>query len=87
MRHLLALIDDNALVSICGVVVALSVPLNTWLSTRVLKRQKEGNHHTETIRKLASALADTPVDAPPEEVGERVTEALTDEEASHHEPG
>lgn len=85
MTHLLAFLDDNAVVSICGVVVALSVPLNTWLSTRVLKRQKEGNHHTETIRKLASALSDTPVDAPPEEIGERVTEAL--EEGGSHGPG
>lgn len=69
---------EATIAAVCGVAVALAVPLNTWLTLRMLRRQKEGNHHTETIRKLASALSDSPVDMPPEEVGERVAEALAE---------
>ena len=69
---------EATIAAICGVAVALAVPLNTWLTLRMLRRQKEGNHHTETIRKLASALSDSPVGMPPEEIGERVTEALAE---------
>lgn len=71
---------EGAVVAIGAALVAIAVPLNTLFLVVLNRRQKEGNHHTETIRKLASALADTPVGAPPEEVGERVTEALAVEE-------
>lgn len=82
MRWLLATVGSEELIAVCGVIVALAVPLNTFLTMRMLRRQKEGNHHTETIRKLASALSETPTGAPPQEVGERVTEAL-EEQGTH----
>ena len=72
------LVLDNTLVeAFLGVMVALAVPVNTFGLYLLNRRQKQGNHHTETIASLAKAIAKEDVTAmPPEELGERVSEAV-----------
>ncbi len=74
---------EGAIVAIGGALVALAVPINTLMLVILNRRQKEGNHHTETIRQLAAAVSneDVPGDLdkiPPEELGERVAEAAVE---------
>lgn len=77
----LALLSDSAIAAICAALVALAVPINTALLVLLNRRQKAGNHHTETIRQLSHALAEDPshpLQLPPEELGERVADALVE---------
>lgn len=74
--------DITVVTSIAQAVIALAIPANTLMLVILGRRQKLGNHHTETIRQLSKAVADERnggvdlAELPPEELGERVTDAL-----------
>lgn len=73
-------LDDAQVAAICGAIVALAVPINTAVLLVISRRQKEANHHTETIRQLATVLDGGHAQIPPEELGERVTDAAAEAE-------
>lgn len=74
-------LTSEEIAGICAALVALAVPINTALLFLLNRRQKAGNHHTETIRDLAHTLNGAVTDLPPEELGERVAEAAAEADA------
>ncbi len=73
-------ISDAEVAALSAAVVAVAVPLNTFFLILLARAQKRGNHHTETIRQLSAAISGEQPSQPmpPEEVGERVVDAINE---------